>query len=200
MNQYQRYAKIARMREEGMTYKEIAEAEGISRARAKTLYEKYKDIVNEYGGPLNDWQATLRTTTRNVLHNLGVNTPDDLRRYLRESNVTGVEEAARAVSGLGVVGLTEAIELAGINPEDVFTKPDPDEMLKDLHPSIAHIFQYFKFDHLPEGLPRAVSGECYALAASLIGQQLEGPEFTVGLRKLLEAKDAFVRAALAKKD
>jgi len=34
------------------------------------------------------------------------------------------------------------------------------------------------------------------LAYNLVDQLEDGPEFTAGLRKLLEAKDCFVRAAL----
>lgn len=57
------------------------------------------------------------------------------------------------------------------------------------------LLRYFAFDHLPESL-QAISGDCYSLAASMEAQLPDGPEKTTGLRKLLEAKDCFVRAAL----
>lgn len=69
------------------------------------------------------------------------------------------------------------------------------ENTKAPHPSTAAILKYFDCSHLPPHL-QAVSGSVCALAYDLVGQGLEGPEFTAGLRKLLEAKDCFVRAAL----
>jgi hypothetical protein len=59
-----------------------------------------------------------------------------------------------------------------------------------------HILQFFRFDHLPEHL-RAV-GEPFAVLAGVIVADLpRNPERTVALRKLLEAKDAAVRARVA---
>lgn len=57
------------------------------------------------------------------------------------------------------------------------------------------ILRYFAFDHLPEHL-QAVSGEFCRLAYSLVSLVPRSPERTVALRKLLESKDAAVRAAL----
>ena len=57
------------------------------------------------------------------------------------------------------------------------------------------LMQFFKYDHLPERM-QAVSKPCCALAEEMDENLLEGPEKTAGLRKLLEAKDCFVRAAL----
>jgi hypothetical protein len=54
---------------------------------------------------------------------------------------------------------------------------------------------WFKYDHLPEPL-RAVSMQFSTLAASIVTGIEPGPERTVALRKLLEAKDAAVRAKL----
>ncbi|MEZ0261062.1 MAG: hypothetical protein ACAH80_08630 [Alphaproteobacteria bacterium] len=57
------------------------------------------------------------------------------------------------------------------------------------------ILQYFKFDHLPEKL-QPISRTFHA-TASWVDQNLpNGAEKTVALRKLLEGKDAAVRAAL----
>lgn len=65
-----------------------------------------------------------------------------------------------------------------------------------MHPSTEAILKFFTYDHLPAGL-RVVSEPFYDLAHHLVGElELEGPELTAGLRKLLEAKDCAVRAAL----
>lgn len=64
------------------------------------------------------------------------------------------------------------------------------------HPSTAAIAQYFVYDHLPTGPLRATSARCEELAAAMLATLPDGPELTAGLRKLLEAKDCFVRAAL----
>lgn len=78
-----------------------------------------------------------------------------------------------------------------------------------------HILQFFVYEHLPPRL-RAVSKPFCELAKLLVGEGsgwlndpedpnhagtfplARNPERTVALRKLLEAKDAAVRAALAK--
>lgn len=63
-----------------------------------------------------------------------------------------------------------------------------------LHPSVEEILRWFDFDHLPPRL-QDVSRPIHDLAHKY-AQELEGSELTTGLRKLLEAKDALVRAAL----
>jgi hypothetical protein len=57
------------------------------------------------------------------------------------------------------------------------------------------IMQFFAFEHLPERL-QAVSRPFGQLAAQIIENLPRNPERTVALRKLLEAKDAAVRAEL----
>jgi len=57
------------------------------------------------------------------------------------------------------------------------------------------IMKYFDFAHLPEHL-QGVSGDVYALAMSLDAQLPDSAEKSAGMRKLLEAKDCFVRAKL----
>ena len=63
------------------------------------------------------------------------------------------------------------------------------------HPGTVSIARYFAFEHLKMPL-RGVSEQCHNLAEQMIGTLPDGPELTAGLRKLLEAKDCFVRAAL----
>jgi hypothetical protein len=66
--------------------------------------------------------------------------------------------------------------------------------VKQLHPSIAHFLPLFGYLHLPEHL-QAVSKPFCDLAHDL-AFRLDGPEASACLRKLLEAKDCAVRAAL----
>ena len=63
------------------------------------------------------------------------------------------------------------------------------------HPSTQQVARHFTCDHLPPNL-KSVSEPCGALAVMMIAKLPDGPELTAGLRKLLEAKDCFVRAAL----
>lgn len=57
-------------------------------------------------------------------------------------------------------------------------------------------FSFFKFDHLTDAKLRTVSSRFAQLAAEVVDTLPRNPERTVALRKLLEAKDCAVRAAL----
>lgn len=57
------------------------------------------------------------------------------------------------------------------------------------------MLKWFEYAHLPEPL-QCVSELFYALARRLCTSITAGPERTVALRKLLEAKDAAVRATV----
>jgi hypothetical protein len=57
------------------------------------------------------------------------------------------------------------------------------------------IMRYFDAGHLPEQLA-PISEKCADLALLMDQLLLDSPEKSAGLRKLLEAKDCFVRAAL----
>jgi hypothetical protein len=63
-----------------------------------------------------------------------------------------------------------------------------------MHPSTAGILRHFEFGHLPPDL-QAISAKFHAMAHEM-ANRFEGPELTVGLRKLLESKDCMVRAAV----
>lgn len=67
-------------------------------------------------------------------------------------------------------------------------------MSNEIHPSYAQILRWFAYSQLPEPLQK-VSKRFYDLA-HIVAEESEGPEGTVALRKLLEAKDAAVRARL----
>ena len=57
------------------------------------------------------------------------------------------------------------------------------------------IMKYLEYSHLPPHL-QEVNASVGALAREMEGLLLDGAEKSAGLRKLLEAKDCFVRAAL----
>jgi len=57
------------------------------------------------------------------------------------------------------------------------------------------IINYFEYQHLPEQLQKTSKPIC-KLAIEMEATLPDGPELSAGLRKLLEAKDCFVRAAL----
>jgi hypothetical protein len=58
-----------------------------------------------------------------------------------------------------------------------------------------NVDQYFVYSHLPEKL-QEVSRPIADLAALMNEMLPDGAEKSAGMRKLLEAKDCFVRAAL----
>jgi hypothetical protein len=98
----------------------------------------------------------------------------------------------------------------GSKEQHVTELPSTSEVLAQSKPVTEHIAQFFEYSHLPPHL-REVSKPFCDLAFAIIGDSrgmpegtstqfpiARNPERTVALRKLLEAKDAAVRAALAK--
>lgn len=79
-----------------------------------------------------------------------------------------------------------AARAGGRHGADVDVTPEPGE----------RILRYFAFGHLPEGQLRDTSQLFGQLAEDVVRHVPAGPERTVALRKLLEAKDAAVRACL----
>ena len=69
-----------------------------------------------------------------------------------------------------------------------------DGIMRDKTPS-QKLLAYFGSEHLPDRL-KEVSQACRSMAEHMEEALPDGPEKTVGMRKLLEAKDCFVRAAL----
>ncbi len=57
------------------------------------------------------------------------------------------------------------------------------------------LLKFFTFSHLPEDL-KMPSVNCANLAKFIEDMIPDGPEKTAGMRKLLEAKDCFVRAVI----
>jgi hypothetical protein len=68
--------------------------------------------------------------------------------------------------------------------------------MKARHPAIAGVLQFFAFAHLPPHLQEVSKPFCEL--AEKIADGPNNAEATVALRKLLEAKDAAVRAVLFK--
>lgn len=60
--------------------------------------------------------------------------------------------------------------------------------------------QWFSYSHLPDSFMRDVSQACAELAHQMEEYLPDGPEKSAGMRKLLEAKDCFVRAAMPAKN
>jgi hypothetical protein len=63
------------------------------------------------------------------------------------------------------------------------------------HPAVSGLLRYLEYTHLPAHL-HAVSGPVCDLAHQMVARIPDSPELAAGLRKLLEAKDCLVRAAL----
>lgn len=66
----------------------------------------------------------------------------------------------------------------------------------DRHPSVRGVARWFSWGHLPEGPAQDASQSCGVLASAMLESLPDSAELTAGLRKLLEAKDCFVRAAI----
>lgn len=60
----------------------------------------------------------------------------------------------------------------------------------------APILRYFEYSHLPPGAMMDTSRAFHALAERVVSTLPASAERTVALRKLLEGKDAAVRAAM----
>lgn len=79
--------------------------------------------------------------------------------------------------------------------EEELTSEDLARTIEQSHPSVKAVMQYFTYDHLPSHL-QDVSRACATIANFMAILLPDSPEKTAGLRKLLEAKDCFVRAAI----
>jgi hypothetical protein len=66
------------------------------------------------------------------------------------------------------------------------------------HPGVIQLLEFFAYEHLPAPL-QPISKQCWELAYSMADTLEDSAELTTGMRKLLEAKDCFVRAKLIHK-
>lgn len=74
--------------------------------------------------------------------------------------------------------------------------PKPMQVDFTMHPAVRSMLQFFEFGHLPPHLQAASRPFCELAKTIATGPQ--NAETTVALRKLLEAKDAAVRAVIFK--
>lgn len=64
------------------------------------------------------------------------------------------------------------------------------------HPSVENIAKWIDHAHLPDGLMKDISQKFTLLKDDILEAiDVDTPEVTAGLRKILEAKDCFVRVA-----
>jgi hypothetical protein len=77
--------------------------------------------------------------------------------------------------------------------QELFAFPTPPEDFSFEEVTADPILRFFHYGHLPKDL-QAVSRPFFDLARKVIGSVPRNAERTVALRKLLEAKDAAVRA------
>ena len=82
---------------------------------------------------------------------------------------------------------------------DEVHQEEENTMKKEIHPNIQQLLRYFEYQHLPERLQQ-ISKRFHDLAWALVDEVPESPEVTVMIRKLLEAKDCAVRAALPREE
>lgn len=67
------------------------------------------------------------------------------------------------------------------------------------HPATTQLLRWFSYSHLPPEL-QDISAPMGIVANEMAAALPDGPELTAGLRKLLEAKDCFVRAAIDRRE
>jgi hypothetical protein len=71
-----------------------------------------------------------------------------------------------------------------------------DENEDKRHPSTEHMLTMLTPNPNLTGRMWEIANEFSEVAAHMIGELEDSPELTAGLRKLLEAKDCFIRAAV----
>lgn len=86
-------------------------------------------------------------------------------------------------------------QLTATHPREIGDKLAASTMITPDDIAVDGILAFFAYAHLPEPL-QAISRIFADAAAATVHQVPRNPERTVALRKLLEAKDAAVRAAL----
>lgn len=64
------------------------------------------------------------------------------------------------------------------------------------HPGTQHLLNLFEVARTDRDDLNPIYRSCYQLAHEMADRLPDGPELTAGLRKLLEAKDCFIRHAV----
>jgi len=74
----------------------------------------------------------------------------------------------------------------------------PELDISKRHPSTQEKMRWLTPNpNLPAGPPAEVSKDCHLLGLQLIGLLHDGPQLTIALQRLVDAKDAAVRQAIA---
>ena len=81
------------------------------------------------------------------------------------------------------------------SPKDVFDKAYDEIDKPETNPIHLEVLKWFKYSHLPQHL-QEISAPFTAMAWRIANRSKDGREATIALRKLLEAKDAAIRACL----
>ena len=109
---------------------------------------------------------------------------------------------ARMTPQIGDYWVRQSDGYVYLNPKDVFeSKYRPRVMTpaETASPTeTEHIMQFFEYAHLTSQPAREASQPFCELAKHILATTPRNPERTVALRKVLEAKDAGVRARIAK--
>jgi hypothetical protein len=71
--------------------------------------------------------------------------------------------------------------------------------MTDRHPSVSDKMAFFEHNHLPEPL-FSVARICSVAANEVLSTVNDDPQLALGLQKLIEAKDCFVRAAVVQEN
>ena len=77
---------------------------------------------------------------------------------------------------------------------EVIINTTTNEETETMHPSTQAIMVFFEYEHLPEHLQEV--SKPFSILAAIVASGPSNDETRVALRKLLEAKDAAVRASL----
>lgn len=115
---------------------------------------------------------------------LNVTDTADFRSMTKEDERRGIITVSGGMDGSRDVLIVRKVEI----------HPAPAEF-SDEELAADHILRYFHYKHLPPTLQERSRPFC-DLARRIIDTTPRNPERTVALRKLLEAKDAAVRAAV----
>jgi len=70
----------------------------------------------------------------------------------------------------------------------------------NVHPAAQNLLRFFEYEHLPAHLQQVSKPFCDLAHELADNVNINGPELTVALRKLLESKDCAVRARLDDSD
>jgi hypothetical protein len=73
----------------------------------------------------------------------------------------------------------------------------PQKPLQDRHPGTQHLMRWLRPNPRLAGQQAFIAEKIEMCALLVLSHTGDGPELTAGLRKLLEAKDCFIRQSIA---